>query len=386
MKIQGLAALLFFLIAANEAKVMEKCEVAKILKSHDMDGFHGASLGDWVCMAHYESGFNTAAVGPPNTDGSQDFGIFQINSKYWCAHNKLPSHNGCNTNCNSFLNDDITDDIVCAKRIIQDPNKMNAWVAWVRNCKGKDLSEWTRGCNLITGGTARAVWPSSRLNGILGLFSWGTMLRWTALVLEICEQVLVTGDGSSKFPWAGLPQHLIYFLPNQRGSSTSDWQPIKAPVVLHVATTVEMTTHDLARLLLLLLVAQNGAIVLDRCSLAAILKENGMEGFAGGKVADWVCLVAHSSRFNTSAIRVGPKATSYGLFLFSGRWWCEDFKTPVKRNKCNLLCDALCDDDITDDINCAKKVVQATGLWPWVEWRKHCQGKDLSQYVVDCER
>ncbi|KAL8164156.1 UNVERIFIED_CONTAM: hypothetical protein K2H54_046913 [Gekko kuhli] len=148
MKFQALTALLFLLIAANEAKTMEKCELAKDLKSHGMDGFHGYPLGNWVCMAYHESRYNTNVVGPPNTDGSRDYGIFQINGKYWCADGVYPSKNVCNQPCSSFTNDDITDDIECAKIIVQDPQRMDAWVAWVKHCKGKDLSEWTRGCPL----------------------------------------------------------------------------------------------------------------------------------------------------------------------------------------------------------------------------------------------
>ncbi|XP_060108243.1 lysozyme C, milk isozyme-like [Heteronotia binoei] len=147
MKIQALSALLFLLIATNEAKVWDKCELGREMKSKGMDGFQGYSLANWICMAYHESKYDTSVVGPANTDGSLDFGIFQINSRYWCQHGKLPSANGCNKPCSSFLNDDISDDIECAKRIVQDPQKMDAWVAWVKNCKGKDLSEWTQGCS-----------------------------------------------------------------------------------------------------------------------------------------------------------------------------------------------------------------------------------------------
>nr|XP_056711999.1 lysozyme C, milk isozyme-like [Euleptes europaea] len=146
MKVQALTALFFLLVAANEAKVMKKCELVKILKQHGMDKHEGYKLGDWVCMAYHESRYNTKAVGAPNTDRSRDYGIFQINSKYWCTDGKNPSSNGCKKPCSSFTNDNIEDDIVCAKRIVRDPQKMNAWVGWVKHCKGKDLSQWTQGC------------------------------------------------------------------------------------------------------------------------------------------------------------------------------------------------------------------------------------------------
>ncbi|XP_060108534.1 lysozyme C, milk isozyme-like isoform X2 [Heteronotia binoei] len=146
MKIQLLGVLLFVLIAVNEAKVFGKCDVVRMLRRGGMDGYHGYSLGNWVCMAYYESRFNSGAVGPPNSDGSRDYGIFQINSRWWCSNGKGKTANGCRKSCSSFTNDDISDDIECAKRIVRDPNKMNAWVAWRNNCKGRDLSKWTSGC------------------------------------------------------------------------------------------------------------------------------------------------------------------------------------------------------------------------------------------------
>uniref|UniRef100_A0ABM5FPR7 Lysozyme C, milk isozyme-like n=1 Tax=Pogona vitticeps TaxID=103695 RepID=A0ABM5FPR7_9SAUR len=141
-------SLLCLLVAVNEAKKYERCELASTLNKNGMKGYYGYSLGDWLCLAYHESGFNTRAVGPPNSDGSRDYGVFQINSRWWCSNGQGRTANGCRSSCNAFINDDITDDIRCAKRIVQDPQRMNAWVAWVKHCKGKDLSSWTRGCRL----------------------------------------------------------------------------------------------------------------------------------------------------------------------------------------------------------------------------------------------
>ncbi|XP_070597203.1 lysozyme C-1-like [Erythrolamprus reginae] len=141
-------ALLFVFTAANEAKIYEKCVLASILKRSGMDGYRGIKLADWVCMAYHESKYNSQVVGPPNTDGSRDYGIFQINSRYWCNNNQGPTANGCNKPCSDFTNDDITDDIECAKRIVRDPQGMDAWVAWRNHCKGKDVSSFIQGCRL----------------------------------------------------------------------------------------------------------------------------------------------------------------------------------------------------------------------------------------------
>lgn len=53
-----------------------------------------------ICLAFYESSFNTNAVGPKNYDGSRDYGIFQINSRWWCTNGAGKSANGCRISCN----------------------------------------------------------------------------------------------------------------------------------------------------------------------------------------------------------------------------------------------------------------------------------------------
>ncbi|EPQ14649.1 Lysozyme C, milk isozyme [Myotis brandtii] len=86
---------------AYNAKVFSKCELARQLKAHGMDGFHGYSLANWVCMAEHESSFDTRAFNGRNSNGSSDYGIFQINNKWWCKDNKHPSKNACNIMCSS---------------------------------------------------------------------------------------------------------------------------------------------------------------------------------------------------------------------------------------------------------------------------------------------
>ncbi|XP_040180288.1 lysozyme C-1-like [Rana temporaria] len=139
--------LLIALFAASEAKVFTKCELAQVLKNGGLDGYYGYSLANWMCLAYYESRYTTNAV---NDNGwSTDYGIFQINSYWWCNDgNTSGAIGGCNISCNSLMNDDITDDITCAKRVVRDPNGMGAWVAWNNYCKNKDLSSFVSGCAL----------------------------------------------------------------------------------------------------------------------------------------------------------------------------------------------------------------------------------------------
>ena len=111
-----------------------------------MDGYYGISLANWVCLSKWESSYNTRAINR-NTDGSTDYGIFQINSRWWCD-NGTPTSNACRIRCSELLTDDIIVAINCAKRVVRDPNGIAAWVGWVSHCKGRDLSPSLAGCGL----------------------------------------------------------------------------------------------------------------------------------------------------------------------------------------------------------------------------------------------
>ncbi|MPC27841.1 Lysozyme C, milk isozyme [Portunus trituberculatus] len=73
-----------------------------------------------VCIAQYESTFNTKAHNKQNSDGSQDYGLFQLNNKYWCGNTHK---NECNMPCEALLDEDITDDVRCMKKIIRETEK-----------------------------------------------------------------------------------------------------------------------------------------------------------------------------------------------------------------------------------------------------------------------
>ncbi|KAK7929858.1 hypothetical protein WMY93_006253 [Mugilogobius chulae] len=143
MKMQGLV-LMVLLCAVAQGRVYTRCEWAQLLKDQKMDGFKGVSLADWVCLTQHESNYNTSAKNT-NKNGSTDYGIFQINSKYWCDDGKPNATNACGIKCADLLDNNPLDDINCAKRIVQDPNGIAAWVAWKCRCKGKDLTKYSKG-------------------------------------------------------------------------------------------------------------------------------------------------------------------------------------------------------------------------------------------------
>ncbi|XP_044134851.1 lysozyme C-1-like [Bufo gargarizans] len=130
---------------SSEAKIYTKCELYRLFQETGLSKFRGISAANWICLAYYESKYNTAAI--TRYWQSSDYGIFQINSKFWCNDGKTPGAvNACHMSCQSLLNDNIYDDIECAKRVARDPNGIRAWVAWRNHCRGKDLSQFTAGC------------------------------------------------------------------------------------------------------------------------------------------------------------------------------------------------------------------------------------------------
>ncbi|XP_059539559.1 lysozyme C-like [Myotis daubentonii] len=140
---------LLLLSVAVQAKVYERCDLARTLKRLGMDGHSGVKLADWVCLAKWESSYNTRATNSNRGDKSTDYGIFQINSRYWCNDGRTPGAvNGCGINCNVLLQDDITQAATCAKRVVKDPQGIRAWVAWRNHCQNKDLTQYTKGCGV----------------------------------------------------------------------------------------------------------------------------------------------------------------------------------------------------------------------------------------------
>nr|KAF6374485.1 lysozyme [Pipistrellus kuhlii] len=94
---------LLLLSVAVQAKVYERCELARTLKRLGLDGYRGVSLANWMCLARWESSYNTRATNYNPGDRSTDYGIFQINSRYWCNDGKTPrSSNACGISCSGW--------------------------------------------------------------------------------------------------------------------------------------------------------------------------------------------------------------------------------------------------------------------------------------------
>uniref|UniRef100_A0A8B9QII5 lysozyme n=1 Tax=Apteryx owenii TaxID=8824 RepID=A0A8B9QII5_APTOW len=140
----GCWLLLASLAAASRAKAFGRCQLAHLLQQEGLDSYRGYSLADWLCMAFYESNFDTAAKSI-NADSSTNFGIFQINNQLWCTDERSPSENLCRVSCTGTTR-------YSAGGCVQGkPVPRVAKMAredWAMHCKGRDLSEWVEGCDL----------------------------------------------------------------------------------------------------------------------------------------------------------------------------------------------------------------------------------------------
>ncbi|XP_036755830.2 lysozyme-like protein 6 [Manis pentadactyla] len=134
-----LFSLVSCLLAIHQANLITCCDLAKVLHQEDLDGFEGYSVSDWLCLAFVESNFNISKV-YENTDGSFDYGIFQINSHYWCNDNRSHSENICRMECQELMSPNLLSTINCAKKIVSGAGGMNNWVNWKLHCSGRPLS------------------------------------------------------------------------------------------------------------------------------------------------------------------------------------------------------------------------------------------------------
>ncbi|ELW67944.1 lysozyme C [Tupaia chinensis] len=140
---------LLLLSVTVQGKKYESCELARTMKKHGMHNFKGISLATWMCVAKWESGYNTKAINNNRKDQSTDYGIFQINSRYWCNDGKTPKAvNACRVSCNDMMKDDISQAIACAKRVVSDPAGIQAWRAWSKHCQNQDVNQYIKGCGV----------------------------------------------------------------------------------------------------------------------------------------------------------------------------------------------------------------------------------------------
>nr|XP_020845972.1 lysozyme C-like [Phascolarctos cinereus] len=108
-----------FLTMAVHGKKMERCEFFKTMNQLRVDALHDAVLASWACLAETLSNLNTTAIHYNPDDKSTNYGIFQINSHFWCDDGKTPNTlNRCGVNCSELLGDNFVKAVNCVKKIV----------------------------------------------------------------------------------------------------------------------------------------------------------------------------------------------------------------------------------------------------------------------------
>jgi len=115
--------LLVFVLSTN-AKTFTTCEFTKELKSHHLSN---EEVAIYACIASKRGYFNTAHGGP----STRNYGIFKIGSDWWCEEDSAGQ--SCNVQCSDLTNEDLTDDIQCARRIYRDLG-LAAWALQSDDC------------------------------------------------------------------------------------------------------------------------------------------------------------------------------------------------------------------------------------------------------------
>ncbi|XP_056640295.1 lysozyme-like [Diorhabda sublineata] len=114
-----------------QAKVFTKCGLAQELVRL---GIAKTFVGNWVCLIEAESGRDTSKE-VIKANGGKGLGLFQINSKDWCTFGKPGGK--CNAKCEDFLDEELTKDAACAKKIESLLGFRN-WEGWTRSCYNRE--------------------------------------------------------------------------------------------------------------------------------------------------------------------------------------------------------------------------------------------------------
>ncbi|XP_049545688.1 uncharacterized protein LOC125957203 [Anopheles darlingi] len=124
-------------VTSLPGRVFDRCELAQEL--HLRQGLPLDEAATWLCIAKYQSNFNSSAIGY-GPDGVQYHGMFQLSDEYWCS----PPGRGwvCGVTCERLRDGDLTDDLACMRHIFEEHQRIsgdgyNAWAAYQPHCKGR---------------------------------------------------------------------------------------------------------------------------------------------------------------------------------------------------------------------------------------------------------
>ncbi|KNC31151.1 hypothetical protein FF38_13932, partial [Lucilia cuprina] len=145
-------AVLINIIVNVESKKYMRCELSReLVEKYQISK---TFLSNWICLIEHESERDTQKR-TTLTNGENKYGLFQISSKECGSGNKIQACDTskfpcCQMKCENFLNDDIADDVHCAKRIFELKGFRN-WNGWNTYCRNtQNLPNLSVACNINT--------------------------------------------------------------------------------------------------------------------------------------------------------------------------------------------------------------------------------------------
>lgn len=143
----------FTLVSVNilvDAKIYKRSElITELVTKHKFNDEHAAKIS---CIAEgalfetdrigYHSKYYSYTIfGPELINPEINYGIFQISSNHWC--DEIGDGGICNLNCRNLVDDDITDDIECLKKIMPSFDEEKWYEPWysffVDECDWKSI-------------------------------------------------------------------------------------------------------------------------------------------------------------------------------------------------------------------------------------------------------
>ncbi|XP_053953679.1 uncharacterized protein LOC128860282 isoform X1 [Anastrepha ludens] len=330
----------------KRGKVYERCELAQELYyKHKMPM---EQIPTWVCIAQHESNFDTSAVGHLNTDGSADHGLFQISDLYWCSHDRYSGGKACGLQCTKLLDNDITDDVRCIKRIHSEHTHIagdgfSAWSVYNRNCRNQQY-------DLIASCFKDQT------------FQHAAKTHANASPVSFHSH---TPQASVHQPYHANP-FLKHIGNPPKSTPTLQYQP--------TSINTYTQTHN---------TKPHKGKVYKRCELAQELYFK--HKFPMQDIATWVCIAQHESNYDTSAVgRLnGDGSADHGLFQISDLYWCSHDNFGGKA--CNIPCAKLLDADIADDVKCIRTIheehtrISGDGFTAWTVYNGNCRNQQIEQ-------
>ncbi|XP_074076818.1 alpha-lactalbumin [Macrotis lagotis] len=130
--------LLSIVLPTTPAKNLNKCEFIQKVREQKLDSY--VPMPEFTCTIFHSTGFSTH--NKVDNNGNTEYGIFQISNNGWCAEKQEDvAKSVCGIHCSKFLDEDITDDIACVKKIMQRTERLDYWKAYKTFCR-ENLDQW----------------------------------------------------------------------------------------------------------------------------------------------------------------------------------------------------------------------------------------------------